>query len=521
VCVRCDAVPHSYEKLWHLPHAMSFGWNEFDVSHLFTTRAFRFIKFNSSRPVTGAQFAEMQVLGQVLLDSPARDATCNVSVTVNGLTVTAPETVAYTDSHTPHVDAVSPSSGSVAGGTSVTLSGSGFGSCTECVAVQLDGVPCAVAAVNATAVTCTTGPRPDYTPPTVSLTVSSMGSAVVAGTAQFLYRDRWSAPATWQGLAPPVAGDLVVIPPGQHILLDVSPPPLSALIVEGSLTFADERDVALTAGYIIVRGGRLAVGSPSAPFTHRATITLTGNRTAPELPMFGAKVLGVHTGTVDLHGAPALPAWTRLTATAQVNGTTLQLVEAVNWPVGGVVEVASSDTDFTHAERVTIVDVRDGGRVLAVSPPLAFAHFGEVLEYHGEKFDMRAEVALLSRNVVVKGDDVTKAAQCVTGDVVCFCLFLLMCYMMHVVCVSVCRGAMGVCCCCCCCCPCGSWLSSSPGACSRVCRVRACVRACVRVCVCVCVCVCGVCGCGSQIRCHHHDAHHERQQHGGGSLFEL
>jgi hypothetical protein len=97
----------------------------------------------------------------------------------------------------------------------------------------------------------------------------------------------------------------VVIPSGQNILLDVSPPRLFLLLIMGRLTVEDTRDATLDASYIFVRGvgASFTVGTELAPFTHKAIITLHGqSKVTPELPLYGAKVIAVRRGTLDLHG---------------------------------------------------------------------------------------------------------------------------------------------------------------------------------------------------------------------------
>ena len=84
---------------------------------------------------------------------------------------------------------------------------------------------------------------------------------------------RWSDAASWPGGVVPAAGADVTIPAGTSILLDVSPPPLGTLVVDGTLEF-DRRDLALTAGRIQV-AGTLRVGTETRPFAERAIITLT------------------------------------------------------------------------------------------------------------------------------------------------------------------------------------------------------------------------------------------------------
>ncbi|HEU4692689.1 MAG TPA: G8 domain-containing protein, partial [Vicinamibacterales bacterium] len=57
---------------------------------------------------------------------------------------------------------------------------------------------------------------------------------------------RWSDPATWPDRRVPRAGDKVTIPAGKHVVLDVTPPALGSLTIEGKLSFANNRDLELT-----------------------------------------------------------------------------------------------------------------------------------------------------------------------------------------------------------------------------------------------------------------------------------
>ncbi len=75
----------------------------------------------------------------------------------------------------------------------------------------------------------------------------------------FEFANLWSSPTTWGGAPPPQAGDSVFLPAGITVVLDVSPPPLVALLLDGTLKFCNlAPQLALTASYILVRvGGRL------------------------------------------------------------------------------------------------------------------------------------------------------------------------------------------------------------------------------------------------------------------------
>src|SRR6185312_6338182 len=92
----------------------------------------------------------------------------------------------------------------------------------------------------------------------------------------------WSDPATWPDRQVPRAGDMVTIEKGKDVLLDVSPPSLHGLHIEGKLSFSDKADIALTTEWIMVHG-ELEIGTEAKPHTHKATITLTDNVPGEEL----------------------------------------------------------------------------------------------------------------------------------------------------------------------------------------------------------------------------------------------
>ena len=54
----------------------------------------------------------------------------------------------------------------------------------------------------------------------------------------------WSDLSTWFGGAVPRTGDIVTIRSGLDVVLDVSPPELNGIYVEGKLSFSNDRDLA-------------------------------------------------------------------------------------------------------------------------------------------------------------------------------------------------------------------------------------------------------------------------------------
>lgn len=226
---------------------------------------------------------------------------------------------------------------------------------------------------------------------------SAQAGAVVARKTNVVRR--WSSPRTWGGQVPS-RGQNVRIPYGAKVRLDSKTPDLGNLQIDGTLVFAD-KDVELRARSVIVHG-TLRAGTPADPYRHRGIITLVdGNRTADVMGM-GTKVLGVMGGTLDLHGRP-IDGWTKLAATAEPGDRTVDLADAPGWNVGDRIVLASSDFWEHHDEerRITAVD----GNTLELDAPLQYRHWGEIQTWGEHVVDERAEVGLLSRNLLIRGDD--------------------------------------------------------------------------------------------------------------------
>ena len=215
--------------------------------------------------------------------------------------------------------------------------------------------------------------------------------------------DLWSDPATWGGQVP-AEGEAVTIPADKTVVLDTSPPPLKSLQIDGTLVF-DDRDLALSADWIMVRG-KLQIGAEGAPFRHDATISLTGTNRDENIMGMGPKVLGVMGGTLELHGKQRL-SWTKLGATASKGSTQITLDEAPDWRPGGRIVISSTDYDPFQREEATITAV--SGNVVTLDKALAYTHWGVTQTFDGRVVDERAEVALLSRNVKIEGEQASSA----------------------------------------------------------------------------------------------------------------
>src|SRR5688572_26879269 len=86
----------------------------------------------------------------------------------------------------------------------------------------------------------------------------------------------WSDPATWPTKRVPAQVAKAISGKDKHVVLDVSPPALGGLSIDGRLSFSNNADLELTTEWIMIHG-ELAIGTEARPHTRKATITLTDN----------------------------------------------------------------------------------------------------------------------------------------------------------------------------------------------------------------------------------------------------
>ncbi len=211
---------------------------------------------------------------------------------------------------------------------------------------------------------------------------------------------RWSEAATWPDKKVPAKDDVVTIPKDVNVILDVSPPPLRGVTIDGTLSFADTRDLELTTEWIMVHGA-LAIGTEARPHTRKATITLTDTVKDEDFSGMGGTTdrsdrgIMLMGGTLSLHGNRT-NSWTKLSRTADAGSNSIDVLNAAGWRVGDVIVLASTDFDPHQAERRTIAAIR--GNTITLDKKLDYMHFGKITF----GVDERGEVGMLSRNILIQ-----------------------------------------------------------------------------------------------------------------------
>lgn len=239
--------------------------------------------------------------------------------------------------------------------------------------------------------------------------------------------------------------DGVIVIDNQTVILDSAE--VEGILVSGTearLYADDTMDVSVTANWIlVVNGGMFEIGTETDLFDHDLTLTLETEDMGRDIDvnaLLGTDMSMSGTGggdmggmgmqvtdndgflmamgmgsSIEIHAADAeKESWAQLTQTVIRQDDVLYLDKATGWEVGDRIAVAPTGLIASHAEEFTIVEVRDDGREIVLDAPIQTTHYGVIETYDngatGEDYlswdiDMRAEVALLSRNVTIQGDE--------------------------------------------------------------------------------------------------------------------
>ncbi len=430
----------TYRKLVDIPVSHE-GWNTYDIDNsTFRSVWFTSLRYRETKPTSTSRchIAEMSIDG--IAASLSNNCTVRVSVEDPIPTRVAVAGIIDYDysQQTAIVTSIYPINGTARGGTTLSIYGKNLKNSlfpSEKPAVTINGIECAVNSANYAVITCITGSRLGQTiqPYSINVTIPSLGTALLADpNMKFVYIDRWSDPDSWRGGVLPIAGDIVWIPEGQVILMDVNTPVLLFLLIEGDLHFDDEKDTSLDAFYIFVFGGYLQIGTADKPYTKRAVITLHGDRKKDiTMPMFGVKCIAITakgamraemqmtrrqssrtTGQLEVHGEKRLRSWTKLSQTAFAGDDFFTTAEPVDFREGDILVIPGTEyprgDDPSHPEyEIEVVTVlrTENNTVVYLTKPLLYTHRAEILFIEGRRIDMRCEVGLLSRNVIIQGDD--------------------------------------------------------------------------------------------------------------------
>lgn len=252
----------------------------------------------------------------------------------------------------------------------------------------------------------------------------------------------WNDASIWSNGVPD-ATKRAIISRGETVTLAGTNHSAREVVVHGQLVAQEgpvgSADKALTTRWVHINsGGVFQVGTEANRYdNHDFVLTLTGTNPNADFTVETAMgtvqindndgfLMTAGGGRLQFYGDEKL-SFTKLSRTAFRNSSTItvenviernfdgvtsaasdgSLAGSLAWEVGDEIVIASSSYDYRDEDVRTIVGVSVQGdqTVLTLDEPTDFRHYGEIEEYkNGEhSIDLRAEVALLSRSIVVQG----------------------------------------------------------------------------------------------------------------------
>lgn len=399
----------SWEELHLFSEEVHEGWNYIDYRDDGTEKpAYNSYRFYGS--ASGAcRITEFKLHGVEAIDDENSSFACSPKIFIGGdelSTSASLESVSYTAAMTPKLTAISPRYGSVLGGTTVTLTGENFTG--SAATVWFDNRECTIDSLSSTEIVCTTDDKP-YVPDTPETVIDMEGMGLVA-TQSLVYRyvSLWSDTETWGGDIPPMEDESVAIPAGQHLLFDIDESPvLNALIVEGSMIFAPSEDAdhlrTFDANFIMVQHGYFEAGTEEFPYTSKLQITMHATRYSPAFSIYGNKMIGCRYCQLSMHGIPKVTTWTKLSETAEAGATEISVYGEPDWNVGDHIVIAGTTWWSAYDHEEVVIAAIDGSTI-TLEEALEHRHLSVAPEFGGVEMPMRAEVGLLTRNVLFRGD---------------------------------------------------------------------------------------------------------------------
>ena len=274
----------------------------------------------------------------------------------------------------------------------------------------------------------------------------------------------WSQSSTWEGGIVPDSSQRAIISSGVTVELDDSIHEAKELVVHGNLVVNEDvnfPEKTLTTRWVHINsGGQFIVGSEADRYDEGDfTLNLTGTDVYSdhviETNMMGVPgtmnisnndgfLMTAGMGRIQFFGQDKL-SFTKLAETVIAGERTIKVANViernydqgamngddfvtsagddglVNWEEGDQIVIASSSYDYAEEdvrEIESIVNNGDGTSTLTLTEALSYRHYGTI-EVYGEseeahpgttaaanihEIDLRAEVALLSRNIKIQGD---------------------------------------------------------------------------------------------------------------------
>ena len=224
---------------------------------------------------------------------------------------------------------------------------------------------------------------------------------------------------SWTGAGLPSSNGVdVTVQPGVDVVLNTDLD-IGTLTILGKVRCDPARDTVIHTDGILIQGAGalLECGTSEARHAKKFTIELEGNRFVAGPEHGKQAIVAMDGGVLRLHGRTYSRTWLRIDEDADKGEYQIRLEYPVDWPTGltettgSKIVIASTTFDPAQAEEATVMELSGDGRTLTLATPLQYSHWGTQQSRskpNGRTWvlDERAEVGLLSRNIVIRGNPV-------------------------------------------------------------------------------------------------------------------
>jgi hypothetical protein len=241
----------------------------------------------------------------------------------------------------------------------------------------------------------------------------------------------WNNSADWPNGTIPIAGDTVEVMSGWNMVFDLEESPiLKMLTINGILTFKNDSQtqIHLRAKHIFIRAGELHIGSAEYPFLGKARITLHGEKETEAMVYDNAIEAGnkliANVGLMSIYGTPRKQMITRLHAEAKKGDNKITVEPNLDLVPGDRLGLTATSFKSLASDDVFVTSYDNVTGVVTLTSSLNHYHWGAPIstsEYYsaGSGVDIRGEVMILSRNIVIAGENVQSwGGQIVTSDTI-------------------------------------------------------------------------------------------------------
>lgn len=236
----------------------------------------------------------------------------------------------------------------------------------------------------------------------------------------------WSDRASWPNNTIPKENENVEIKSGWNMLLDISPPQLNLITINGRLCFDDSKNnLELKANRIFINMGHLQIGNSTNPYINDAKITLTGKQIDPILSLdnnikFTNNIL-LNLNKLEVIGKDRSPYTSKLRESVKAGSSEILVAPNLKWKQGDEIILGTTSHDYNQTEKLRIKDYNPStGKIIIdsnisneekqiINEKIKFDHFGKEKETdipesnldRLNSFDERADVVMLSRNIKI------------------------------------------------------------------------------------------------------------------------